>query len=57
MLCFYMYENTGLGDWMKENSYRPGDLIVVSIFALLVISVFEYLLIGRAKEEDYDEEE
>lgn len=57
MLCFYMYENTGLGDWMKENSYRPGDLIVVSIFALLVISVFEYLLIGRAKEENYDEEE
>lgn len=56
MLCFYMYENTGIGDWMKENSYRPGDLILVFIFSLLTISVLEYLLIGRDKEEDNFEE-
>jgi hypothetical protein len=51
-----MYENTGIGDWMKENSYRPGDLILVFIFSLLTISVLEYLLIGRDKEEDNFEE-
>lgn len=47
LLCFYMYDNTGVGDWMKENGYRPGDLILVVVFAIFAISVLEYILIGR----------
>ena len=55
MLCFYMYENTGIGDWMKENNYRPGDLILIAIFSLLTISALEYILIGRDKEDPEEE--
>jgi len=50
-----MYDNTGIGDWMKENSYRPGDLILIAIFSLLTISALEYILIGREKEDPEEE--
>ena len=47
LLCFYVYDNTSFGDWMKDNGYRPGDLIFWVIFGIFAISVLEYLLIGR----------
>ena len=55
MLGFNLYENTGIGDWMKENNYRPGDLILVAVFGLFAISVLEYILIGRNNENSSDE--
>jgi hypothetical protein len=52
MLSSWMYENTSLGDWLKSESYRIGDLMLVIIFAIFVISVLEYILIGRNHEEE-----
>jgi hypothetical protein len=23
LLCFYVYDNTSFGEWMKDNGYRP----------------------------------
>jgi hypothetical protein len=52
LLCFWMYDNTPVGDWMKEENLRAGDLILVVIFSLFAISALEYILIGRENEED-----
>ena len=46
LLCFYVYDNS-IGQWMKDNGYRPGDLILVVVFVIFAISVLEYILIGR----------
>jgi threonine/homoserine/homoserine lactone efflux protein len=51
LLCFWMYDNTQIGDWMKEENLRAGDLILVVIFSLFAISALEYILIGRNKSE------
>lgn len=47
LLCFYVYDNTSFGEWMKDNGYRPGDLILIIVFSIFAISVLEYVLIGR----------
>jgi hypothetical protein len=47
-----MYDNTQIGDWMKEENLRAGDLILVVIFSLFAISALEYILIGRNKSEE-----
>lgn len=52
LLCFWMYDNSSIGDWMKENGYRPGDLILIVVFALFAISAIEYIIIGRNNEVD-----
>jgi threonine/homoserine/homoserine lactone efflux protein len=49
LLCFWMYDNTQIGDWMKEENLRAGDLILVVIFSIFAISALEYILIGRNK--------
>ncbi len=53
MLASWMYENTSIGDWMKENHFRPGDMLAIILFAIFAISALEYVLIGRDKEEEY----
>ena len=50
LLCFWMYDNSSIGDWMKDNGYRPGDLILAVVFVLFAISALEYVLIGRNTE-------
>jgi hypothetical protein len=52
MLGFWVYDNTGLGEWMKSEGYRIGDLILVVVFSLFAISALEYILIGRNNEEE-----
>jgi len=52
MLASWMYDQTSIGDWMKANGFRPGDMLAIILFAIFAISVFEYLLIGRDKEEE-----
>jgi hypothetical protein len=47
-----MYDNTGLGEWMKSEGLRIGDLILVVVFSLFAISALEYVLIGRNNEEE-----
>lgn len=46
MLCFWMYDNTGIGEWMKENSMRPGDMILIALFVIVVISAIEMIALG-----------
>ena len=35
---------------MKENSMRPGDVILIAIFIILVISAIEMVTLGMEKE-------
>ena len=52
MLASWMYENTSIGEWMKSNSMRPGDMLAIILFAIFFISAMEYVIIGRDKEEE-----
>lgn len=52
MLSSWMYENTALGEWLKSEGYRIGDLMLVVVFGLFAISALEYILIGRPNEEE-----
>ena len=51
MLASWMYENTSIGEWMKSNSMRPGDMLAIILFAIFFISAMEYVIIGRDREE------
>jgi len=53
MLANWMYDNTGIGDWMKENHFRPGDMLAIIFFVIFAISALEYVIIGRDREEEY----
>jgi hypothetical protein len=52
MLASWMYENTSIGEWMKSNSMRPGDMLAIILFAIFFISAMEYVIIGRDREEE-----
>ena len=52
MLASWMYENTSIGEWMKANSMRPGDMLAIILFAIFFISALEYVVIGRDREEE-----
>jgi hypothetical protein len=52
MLASWMYENTSIGEWMKSNSMRPGDMLAIILFAIFFISALEYVIIGRDREEE-----
>lgn len=54
MLGFYVYDNTSIGDALKENGYRPGDIILMIVFAIFALSVLEYILIGKSNEKNTD---
>lgn len=51
MLCFWMYDNTGLGDLMKENNMRPGDMILIALFVIVAISAVEMIALGMGEKE------
>jgi ABC-type sugar transport system permease subunit len=51
MLASWMYDSA-IGDWVKTNGFRPGNMLAIILFTIFAISVFEYVLIGRDKEED-----
>lgn len=52
MLASWMYENTSIGEWMKSNSMRPGDMLAIILFAIFFISAMEYVIIGRDRGEE-----
>jgi hypothetical protein len=52
MLASWMYDNTSIGEWMKSNSMRPGDMLAIILFAIFFISALEYVIIGRDREEE-----
>jgi len=52
MLGFYIYDNTSIGEFLKVEGYRPGDIILMIVFGIFAISVLEYLIVGRNNEEE-----
>jgi hypothetical protein len=50
MLANWMYENTAFGDMLQSNGFRPGDTLLIILFAIFAISALEYVVIGRDKE-------
>ena len=52
MLASWMYDNTSIGEWMKENHLRAGDMLAIILFAIFFISALEYVIIGRDREEE-----
>jgi hypothetical protein len=52
MLANWMFDNTSLGDWMKDNQFRPGDMLAIILFVIFAISALEYIVIGRNREEE-----
>jgi hypothetical protein len=52
MLSTYMYEQTSIGDFMKEAGLRVGDMLLIILFTIFAISMLEYVVIGRDKDED-----
>lgn len=56
MLANWMYENTSLGDWMKDNGWRPGDALALILFSIFAISALEYVVIGRDKKGELEPE-
>jgi hypothetical protein len=52
MLASWMYENTSIGEWMKDNNLRAGDMLAIILFAIFFISAMEYVIIGRDREEE-----
>ena len=51
MLGFYVYDNTSIGEALKVEGYRPGDVILMIVFSIFALSVLEYLIIGRNHED------
>ncbi len=52
MLSTYMYEQTSIGDLMKEAGLRVGDMLLIMLFVIFAISALEYVILGRDKIED-----
>lgn len=52
MLAINLYENTIVGEWVKEVISAPGDFVLILFFTVLFISTIEYLVIGRDKSGD-----
>jgi threonine/homoserine/homoserine lactone efflux protein len=52
MLASWMYESTSVGDWMKENHLRAGDMMAIILFIIFAISALEYVVLGRDKGEE-----
>jgi len=55
MLSNWMYEQTSLGEWMKEAGFRPGDALAMILFSIFAISLLEYVVIGRDKKDESSE--
>lgn len=52
MLSAWMYDSTSVGDVMKEAGLRPGDMLLIMLFAIFAISALEYVILGRGKTEE-----
>jgi hypothetical protein len=52
MLASWMYDNTSVGEFLKSNGFRPGDMLAIILFTIFFISALEYVIIGRDKEEE-----
>jgi len=50
MLASWMYENTSIGEFVKSNGLRPGDMLAIIFFTIFFMSALEYVVIGRDKE-------
>jgi hypothetical protein len=52
MLASWMYDSTSIGDWMKENHLRVGDMLAIILFIIFAISALEYVVLGRDRGEE-----
>ena len=50
LLCMWLYDSD-LGSIFKENGLAPGDVILIVMFGIVVISAIEMLILGLGKEE------
>jgi hypothetical protein len=55
MLSTYMYEQTSIGDLMKEAGLRAGDMLLIILFTIFAISALEYVILGRDKDDNEEE--
>ena len=49
MLSTCMYEQTSIGDFMKDAGMSVGDMILIILFTISAISALEYVILGRDK--------
>jgi hypothetical protein len=52
LLSSWMYDQTSVGDMMKEWGLRPGDMLLIMLFSIFAISALEYVILGRGKTEE-----
>jgi uncharacterized membrane protein len=50
LLCMWLYDSE-LGSIFKENGLAPGDVILIVMFSILLVSAVEMLILGLGKEE------
>jgi uncharacterized membrane protein len=49
MLCMWLYDSD-ITSFFRDNGLRPGDVIVIILFSILVITVIEMAILGFNKE-------
>ena len=52
MLASWMYDQTSIGDMMKEAGMKQGDMLAIMLFVIFAISALEYVVLGRAKDDE-----
>ena len=52
MLASWMYDQTSIGDMMKNAGMRPGDMLALILFVIFAISALEYVVLGREKDDE-----
>ncbi|MDD5312837.1 MAG: hypothetical protein PHO26_07385 [Dehalococcoidia bacterium] len=50
MLCAWLYESD-LGGIFKDNGLRPGDVILIVLFTIIVVSSIEMAMLGFEENE------
>jgi uncharacterized membrane protein len=50
MLCIWLYESD-LGSIFKDNGLRPGDAILIVLFAIILITSIEMIILGFEENE------
>jgi uncharacterized membrane protein len=50
MLCVWLYESD-LGAIFKDNGLRPGDAILIVLFAIILITSIEMIILGFEENE------
>jgi uncharacterized membrane protein len=51
MLCLWLYESDA-GAIFKDNGLRAGDVILIALFIIVVVSGIELLILGLSRKEE-----